>query len=92
MLYKSLGLLFKSATYTLWLAYVVVSSTARIMAWIFSTLFRYSFYGSTAAGISKDTGEPSTFYCESTSPSKGQVYFSADFTAIQNYENYTEHP
>lgn len=60
MLYKSLVLLYKSAAFTLWLTYVVVSSTACIMAWIFSTLFRYSFYTSTAAGISKDTGKPCT--------------------------------
>jgi len=83
MLYKSLVLLYKSAAFTLWLTYVAVSSTACIMAWIFSTLFRYSFYSSTAAGISKDTGKPCaavalcwTFF------STEQVYFSADFTTI----------
>lgn len=78
MLYKSLVLLYKSAKFTLWLTYVVVSSTAYIMAWIFSTLFRYSFYGSSAAGISKDTGTLCIFHCGSTllgSLSIEQVYF-----------------
>lgn len=57
MLYKSLVLFYKSAKFALWVAYVVVRSSTFVMAWIFSSLFRYSFYSSTTSGISsKDTG------------------------------------
>ena len=57
MLYKSLVFLYKSVIFALWVAYVVLRNSASIMAWIFGTLFRYPFYGSTTSGISKDTGE-----------------------------------
>lgn len=57
MLYKSFVFLYKSSKIVAWVSYVAVSSTATTMAWIFSTLFRYSVYGSTASGIhSKETG------------------------------------
>lgn len=56
MLYKSVVLLYKSAKFALWVAYVLGRSTAFNMAWIFSTLFRYSFYDSTASGNAKDEG------------------------------------